>query len=242
MHAESEGIAISIIIPAFNSAAVIGDCLTALNRQDVSRNRYEIIVVDDGSQDATAEIAQSLADEVIRTDNRGPASARNTGARAARGDILLFTDADCIPEQPWVRRMTAPFESSDIHGVKGAYLTRQTRWVARFVQAEYESKYRFMSRFDTIDFIDTYSAAFRRRTFLELNGFDETFPGASVEDQEFSFRMSAEGYTMVFVADARVLHRHADTLAWYFRKKFNIGYWKVKVLRRHPGKTVSDTH
>lgn len=242
MESRPSDITISVVIPAFNSEVIIAECLTALKRQDVPRDTYEIIVVDDGSTDTTGTVAESLADAVIRTENRGSAAARNTGARAARGDILLFTDADCIPKHDWIRRMAEPFENDEIHGVKGAYLTRQTAWVARFIQAEYESKYQYMSQFAAIDFIDTYSAGFRRVTFLNLGGFDESYPGASVEDQEFSFRMAAAGFKMVFIADARVYHRHADTVTWYFRKKFNIGFWKVKVLRRHPAKTMKDSH
>ncbi|MBN1295510.1 glycosyltransferase, partial [bacterium] len=135
-----------------------------------------------------------------------------------------------------------PFADPIISGVKGAYRTSQSAWVARFVQAEYESKYRYMQRFRTIDFIDTYAAGFRRAVFLTVGGFDEGFPGASVEDQEFSFRMAAAGYTLVFVPDARVYHRHADSIAWYFRKKRNIGFWKVRVLKQHPSKIIRDSH
>ncbi len=138
--------------------------------------------------------------------------------------------------------MLKPFQESGVSGVKGIYRTDQTKLVARFVQAEYESKYEYMRTQETIDFIDTYSAGFRRDIFLALGGYDESFPGASVEDQEFSFRMHEAGYIMVFNPEAVVTHRHADTLRWYFRKKFNIGYWKVKVLRLHPGKIVKDSH
>jgi len=141
-----------------------------------------------------------------------------------------------------MEKMLKPFDNPEVAGTKGAYRSSQKELVARFVQVEYEGKYEYMSGFDSIDFIDTYSAGFRRTVFLELNGFDTSFPGASVEDQEFSFRMHEQGHKMVFVPDAVVRHRHADYAAWYFKKKFRIGFWKVKVLKRHPGKIKHDTH
>ncbi|MBN1878581.1 glycosyltransferase [bacterium] len=232
----------SIIIPCFNAADCIEACLSALKSQTIQRDRYEIIVIDDGSTDETASKAGVLCDRVIRIPNSGPAAARNRGVREATGEIVLFTDSDCIPHTDWIEKMIQPFTDMAIFGVKGAYRTSQRSFVARFVQAEYEFKYRRMEQLESIDFVDTYAAAFRRSIFLQLGGFNEKFPGASVEDQEFSFRMAEAGFKMVFIPDALVDHRHADTLGWYFRKKKNIGFWKVVVLRRHPRKIVSDSH
>ncbi len=233
---------ISIVIPCYNASGYLAESLQALNRQSVVRARYEVIVVDDGSTDDTFQVAEPLCDKCIRTTNRGPAAARNTGVNESSGSLILFTDADCIPQPDWIEKMIAPFDNPDIVGVKGAYRTRQTRLVARFVQAEYEVKYARMAKQPFIDFIDTYSAGFRRDIFLELGGFDERYPGASVEDQEFSFRVAEAGYKMVFMPDAIVTHRHAETLRHYFRKKMNIGYWKTMVLKRHPTKMARDSH
>jgi len=232
----------SIVIPAKNAGDSIHRCLNALTQQTLSSTDYEVILIDDGSVDNTADIAESFEIRVVRADHGGPALARNNGAKLAKAPVILFTDADCIPEKDWVEKMLEPFSNPDVAGVKGAYRSNQRELIARFVQAEYESKYEYMSRFEFIDFIDTYSAGFRRDIFLELKGFDTRFPGASVEDQEFSFRLHEKGHRMVFVPEAVVQHRHADNALWYFRKKFRIGFWKVLVLKRHPGKTVRDTH
>lgn len=233
---------ISVIIPCFNASGYLSECLESLNRQTMQRDRYEIVVVDDGSSDNTAQVAESACDKCIRTPNRGSAAARNRGVNESGGALLLFTDADCVPRHDWIEKMTAPFVNPEISGAKGVYQTRQTGLVARFVQAEYEVKYSRMMKQTCIDFVDTYSAGFRRCVFTGLGGFDERYPGASVEDQEFSFRVAEAGHKMVFVPDAVVWHRHADSLGRYFRKKMNIGYWKVLVLKRHPGKLVRDSH
>ncbi len=233
----------SVIVPAYNASTTIHRCLAALVRQIIRREKYEILVVDDGSTDDTAARAAAVDGvRVIRTTHLGAAAARNRGAQSARGDILLFTDADCEPTANWIAQMLAPFAASNIGGAKGAYRTRQGELVARFVQCEYAEKYARMAGAPWIDFVDTYSAAYRREVFLGSGGFDESFPAACVEDQEFSFRLAEQGAQLVFVPAAIVHHRHVASLAAYARRKFWIGYWKVKVHRRHPGKAWRDSH
>ena len=233
---------ISVVVPAYNAEDTLTGCLDALAAQSVARDRYEVIVVDDGSTDRTPEIAERYDVRLIRQPNAGPAAARNTGARDARGSILLFTDSDCAPAPDWIERLLAPFESPDVAGAKGTYRTAQRELVARFVQLEYEDKYARMAGQDRIDFIDTYSAAYRQDVFLANGGFDPVFTTASVEDQEFSFRLARKGYRLVFVPEAVVYHQHDAHLGEYWRRKFNIGYWKALLLRWHPERAARDSH
>lgn len=242
---------ISVIVPAYNAEKTLPACLDALQNQTVPRHQYEIIVVDDGSTDTTAQVARSSVDRLICQENAGPAAARNRGARAAQGDLLLFTDADCAPAPDWIERLTEPFSDlmegdrpgrSPVVGAKGVYRTNQHSLVARFVQLEYQRKYARMQRREQIDFIDTYSAAYRRSVFLANDGFESLFTTSSVEDQEFSFRLARKGYRLVFVPDAVVYHLHDVTPLDYVRRKFNIGYWKALLLQWHPERAVSDSH
>ncbi len=234
---------VSVIVPAFNAAATLDDCLAAVTAQTLPRQLYEVIVVDDGSSDETAQIASRHGVRVLRQANAGQAAARNRGVQEARGEIVAFTDADCAPSPQWLAELTAPFADADIAGSKGAYRTRQRSLAARFAQVEYEERYARMNRVRYIDFVDTYSAAYRRSVFVANGGFDPSFPGdASGEDQEFSFRLCERGYKLVFVPSAIVYHRHPATVAAYFRRKFKTGYWKALVLRLHPQKAVRDTH
>jgi len=235
---------ISVIVPAKDAANTLGDCLKALLSQEGMQydRDYEVIVVDDGSTDNTAHLAEEYKVRVIRQSNAGPASARNAGARIARGILLAFTDADCTPTSTWLRALTQPFTNPEVVGVKGIYKTRQTALVPRFVQMEYEFKYARMKNLETIDFIDTYSAAYRKETFLLNGGFDESFPFSSVEDQEFSFRLARKGYRLIFEPNAAVYHCHDSNLAAYLKRKFGIGYWKAFMLHWIPEKTFSDSH
>ncbi|MGQ9570970.1 MAG: glycosyltransferase [Thermodesulfovibrionales bacterium] len=233
---------ISIIIPTFNSAKVLVRCLESLNNQTINNKNYEVIVVDDGSNDGTKETVAKYPVSYIYQHNRGPAAARNNGVMHAEGDIILFTDADCEPQSTWIEKMIMPFNDPQIIGVKGAYKTRQKELIARFVQIEYEHKYERMKKFKYIDFVDTYSAGYRKDIFLKYNGFDERYPRASVEDQEFSFRLSHDGHKMVFNPDAVVFHKHSASLMDYLKKKYKIAFWKAFLLKRHPNKVKTDTH
>lgn len=229
----------SVIVPAYNTEHTIGACVAALRAQQFGQP-YEIIVIDDGSTDGTAAVARAAGATVITTPNGRPAAARNVGTRAAIGEIICCTDADCIPHPDWLRQITFPLADPDIIACKGSYATRQTELVARFVQLEYEDKYDLLRTEKYIDFIDTYSAAYRRETLLECGGFDERFD--YLEDQELSFRLAAKGYKMVFQPEAVVDHLHSATPGAYLRKKQVIGYWKAQVIRRFPERAVKDSH
>src|SRR5262249_13312441 len=101
-------------------------------------------------------------------------------------------------------------------------------------------KYRRMAAHEWIDFIDAYSAGYRRDVFLENGGFETAMMGD--EDQEFSFRLAQKGYKLKFVPAAAVYHRHLSSFRRYLKRKFTIAYWKTQLLRWHPEKALGDSH
>ena len=106
-----------------------------------------------------------------------------------------------------------------VAGAKGAYLTRQQALLSRFTQLEYQDRYDRMAGVETIDFIDTYSAAYRRDVFLANAGFDSAFHG-SMKIRSSPFGLAEKGYRLVFAPDAQVYHRHNPTVRAYVRRKF----------------------
>jgi len=232
----------SIVIPARNAEATIEYTLEALVSQSIPRSFYEIIVVDDGSDDQTADRSRAYADTVIQQSHAGPAAARNRGVDASDGEIIVFTDSDCIPQENWLERLTEPFSDPDVVAVKGAYKTSQRGIVPRFAQIEFEERYTKLRRYDRIDFVDTYSAAVLRSAFIEIGGFDPRFPKADNEDVDFSYKLAARGYLMKFIPEAIVHHRHPRSIGTYLRTKFKRAYWRAMVYRRHPAKLLADSY
>lgn len=199
--------------------------------------------MDDGSTDQTAEIARRFPVTYHYQENQGPAAARNAGVFLAKGDLIFFTDADCVPDPNWLEEMAAPFARPDVSAVKGAYRTEQKGLIARFAQVEFEERFSMLEQRESIDMVDTYSAGFRKEIFLTLGGFDTHFPNADNEDTEFSYRMAIWGYTMVFTPRALVRHlNHPDSVFRYFRLKFGRGFWRVKVYRLYPEKIGKDSY
>ncbi len=234
---------ISVIIPAFNAEETIDSCLGALLDQSVPREDYEIILVDDGSTDATASISQAYPVMYHYQENRGPAAARNRGAELARGSIILFTDSDCVPDYCWIHEMVSPLiNDPGLSGVKGAYKTRQRALTARFAQAEFEDRFAMLKKVPFIDMVDTYSAAFKKDVFIKAGGFDPSFPVANNEDTEFSYRLVSMGHLLVFNPKAFVYHTHPDTLKKYLKVKFWRGYWRLVVYARYPEKALKDSY
>jgi len=231
---------ISVIIPAKDAAETLAACLEAVLSQEGVSASYEVILVDDGSRDATAAIAERFDVRLIRQENAGPGAARNAGVKASHGEILAFTDADCAPSPDWLKRLTKPFSDPQVAGVKGVYRTHQNGLVPRFVQQEYEYKYQRLVKQATIDFIDTYSAAYRRQIFIDNGGFDPALPAG--QDAELSFRLARKGYKLIFAPEAFVYHRHGVDIWTYMRRKFRYGYWRYFMTRWLPEKALSNSH
>lgn len=232
---------ISVIIPVYNGEKIITKCLDSLSRQ--TKKPDEIIVVDDGSEDRTRDVVKKFKKIILlEQGHKGPASARNLGAKRAKGEILLFTDADCVPETRWVSEMTESFKSKGLVGVQGRYKTLQKGIIPRFIQLEIEDRYDRMKTFKTIDFIGSYAAGYIKKIFIDAKGFDESFPQASAEDPEFSFKLSKSGHKMIFNEKAIVFHNHIDSLIGYLKQKFWRAYWRVLLYRKHPNKIKSESY
>lgn len=231
----------TVIIPAYNAGNTIANTLKSLEKQ--SFKDFEVVVVDDGSKDNTAYVVKSFPKaRLLQEKNSGPAVARNFGAKEAQGEILVFTDSDCVADKEWLAQMVIPFEDKDIAGVQGRYKSEQKEIVARFIQLEIEKRYEKMARQKYIDFIGSYSAAYRKKVFLEMNGFDESFRIASGEDTEFSYKISKAGYKMIFNQNAIIFHTHPTSFKKYLKIKFFRAFWRTRVYKKHKEKMMKDSY
>jgi len=242
----SDAVQVSVVVPAYNRPSILAECLEALALQATS-HRWEVIVVDDGSFEDLTPVEEAYRNRLNLTwvklaQNGGPARARNAGIAKARGELVFFTDADCRPEPDWLEEMAKPFKDPAVTGAKGRYKTSQRDVWARLAQLEFEERFELLSTSHDIDFVDTYSGAFRRAQLNEVGGFDTSFPRADNEDVDLSFRIKARGGRFVFVPRAIVWHRHREGAWNYFLLKIGRGYWRMRVYRRHPEKAGRDSY
>ena len=159
----------SIIIPVFNAENTIELCISSLLDQNYNKSLYEILVINDGSNDETEKILNEYEAKgqikFINQINQGPAIARNNGAKQSSNEILIFTDSDCELDVNWLSEMLKPFENQEIVGVQGRYKTKQKSLTALFDQVDIETRYNKMRKPEYIDFLSTYSCAYRKNVF-----------------------------------------------------------------------------
>ena len=193
----------SVVVPTFQRPEGLARCLEALAAQEFPRDRFEVVVVDDGSAEpprsVVARFARMLDVRLIEQRNSGPAAARNAGAAAARGDYLAFTDDDCRPDPHWLRALddvVARHPGCAVGGrvenalADGLYSTA-SQLLIDFLYEYYNGR-EGVSRF----FI-TSNLAFPTNAFRALGGFDVSFPLAAAEDRDGCDRWREAGQTMV---------------------------------------------
>ncbi len=234
---------VSIVIPAYNSEKTILASIKASLAQSYSN--IEVIVVDDGSVDATASIVRSIGEvKYIRQDNRGPASARNRGAAAARGDIIFFTDSDCVPEKDWVKKMVSLLSSGDkdLAVVAGSYgIVNRDSMLARCIYKEILFRHKYLVPSYPRAF-GSYNFCIWARIFKELGGFNTDYRYASGEDNDLSYKVLEAGYKILFIQDVVVSHYFPTSVRKYLKEQFRHGFWRVKMYMDHPHMMKGDDY
>jgi glycosyltransferase involved in cell wall biosynthesis len=231
---------VSVIVPCFNAEKTAAECLEACLQQDYSN--LEIIFVDDGSKDSTPAILSAYDGITVLTqENRGPAAARNLGWRASSGQIVCFTDSDCVPNPHWVSGIVEHYADPGVGGVGGGYdIANSESWLARCIQEEARQIHLRMPRH--VNFLGSFNASYRRSVLDQTDGFDEGFRRASGEDNDLSYRVTRSGYTLLFDPENCVAHYHPENYWHYMRQQFWHGYWRIKLYHKHPGWLGGDHH
>ncbi|MBN1371963.1 MAG: glycosyltransferase [Anaerolineaceae bacterium] len=230
---------VSIVIPVYNGTRTVRHCLDAVFGQDYPREQMEVIVVDNNSTDGTPEVVQAYPVKLLyERDIQGPHAATNTGVLAAQGDILVFTDSDCVPEPDWLRKLVAPFADESVVGTGGAIEAYQpsTR-VERFLDAmkPFKNAYRGSESFPAA--LVTGNCAIRRADFLKAGLFNPNmYTGA---ETDLSYRVQLQsGKRAVPVPDAVVYHMFSPNVKRLGRHFYIYGYSEIllgTIYKDHPG-------
>ncbi len=229
---------VSVIIAARNNAPTLPACLEALRAQDYPH--VEVILVDDGSTDATAAIGEAHGARVIATPPVGASVARNLGIDAARGEIAAFTDGDCVADAGWVRALVDGLRQSDATGVGGRQVNVFTAehhasvdaFAAFFRAAAIVSDYtRADDRPRVVQHNPSCCSAYRIEAVRAVGGFSpDLWPG---EDVDLDLRLAARGATFYYVPSALVHHHRPGTFAWFRTMMRRYGAAARRLAWRH---------
>jgi GT2 family glycosyltransferase len=221
---------VSVVIPTYNRPDRLVRCLRALAAQDYPRERFEVLVVDDGGTAPLAPIVDQFRDTLTVTlvaqSNTGPARARNHGAARARGRWLAFTDDDCAPRRDWLTRLVACGQDSPdaivgghtINALRDNVCAIASQALIDYLYAHHASRNGIAPPFFTSN---NFIVAAER--FRAVGGFDATFRLAAGEDREFCDRWQAQGGVLRYAPDAVIFHRHDLSLRRFWRQHTNYG-------------------
>jgi glycosyltransferase involved in cell wall biosynthesis len=217
----------SVIIPTYNRPKELKACLQSLTCLNYPCDRFEVIVVDDGSEtpveDVVAPFRNSLDVTPLTQRNAGPAAARNTGASRAIGKLLVFTDDDCLPARDWLRALATRFATAPDRAVGGRTLNalpKNSYSSASQVLVDIVYDY-FNSDLNHARFFATNNLALPADHFAALGGFDADL--TTSEDREFCDRWLKHGYAMTYAPEVLVYHSHALTFRTFWCQHFNYG-------------------
>ena len=220
---------VSVIVCSYNGAKTLAACLQSLGNLNYSD--YEVILVDDGSTDNTAQIAEQFPHvRYIYQKNHGLSHARNTGAAAAQGEVLAYTDSDCMADVDWLYYLIGTLLSGEFAGVGGPNITPPAQnWIQACVAASPGGPSHVLLTDTIAEHIPGCNMAFYRSAFENIGGFDTEYHRAG-DDVDFCWRLQQSGCVIGFSPTALVWHHRRFTLRAFLKQQE--GYGEAESLLR----------
>jgi len=205
---------ISIIVPVYNDVAYLKKCLDALSKQTYSKELFEVIVVDNGSaQDIKTVVLKYEQAKYALENTRGSYAARNKGIEIAKGDILGFTDADCIPDACWIEQGISKLQSTLNCGLVAGNIEFYFKVPNQPTPAELYDSTRFLQQklfIEQMHFGATANVFTYKAVFKQVGLFNDQLKSGG--DQEWGNRVFRNGYKLAYAEQAQVLHPARSTL------------------------------
>ncbi len=217
---------VSVVVCSFNGQRTIEDCMEGLLELDYPN--YEVIVVNDGSTDATPAIASEYGFRLISTENRGLSNARNTGMEAATGEIVAYTDDDARPDPHWLKYVAWAFMHSTHVGIGGPNIAPPgDGHIAECVANAPGGPLHVLVTDTLAEHIPGCNMAFRKSALQAIRGFDPRYRAAG-DDVDLCWRLQEQGGTIGFHAGAMVWHHRRNSFRMYWKQQQ--GYGKAEAL------------
>ncbi|MGC8490405.1 MAG: glycosyltransferase family 2 protein [Syntrophobacteraceae bacterium] len=235
----------SVVIPAYNAESTLPGLLDSLSRQNY-REDFEVIVVDDCSTDATAAICRRFGCKFICcAENCGPASCRNLGARRATGEFLIFTDSDCTVSPDWLQGFEQALTLGESDIIMGKLVLLPSTLMGDAISAlgfpaggslGFEKIWRVSEQGYTTS-LSSCNCAIRKDIFLQLGGFDESFPYAGGEDSFLAYSLLEAGYRIRYCPEVIAYHPARKSFVEFLRWQFKRGISSLIFANKIPRKS-----
>ncbi|MBI4526604.1 MAG: glycosyltransferase [Deltaproteobacteria bacterium] len=214
---------VSVVVPVWNGEQTIAQCLASLLKMHFPAERREILVVDNGSTDNTAAIVKRFPVRYLTEERRGAPLARNRGIRASQGEIVAFTDADCVVSRGWLQELFRAFDQGDVGGVAGEIFAYPPRTPAELYasRVRHLSPQKYLAR-PLLPFAVFANLAFRRSVFDQIGLLDEAM--LTGEATDFCTRFfRATSLRLSYAPRAVVFHRHRSTTRGFLGQQWVYG-------------------
>jgi GT2 family glycosyltransferase len=225
---------ISVAVCSYNGARWLEDCLSRTEQLDYPD--YEIIVVNDGSTDATPLLASRHRVKLVNTENGGLSAARNVAAQAANGDVVAYIDDDAYPDGDWLKYLAHAFRNDDYAAIGGPnLLPPRSSGFAKCVAYAPGCPAHVLISDRVAEHLPGCNLAVRRDRLLEVGGFDPQFRVAG-DDVDLCWRLQEKGWTLGFAPSAIVWHHRRGSLRTYWKQQFHYGIAEALLERKWPEK------
>jgi glycosyltransferase involved in cell wall biosynthesis len=224
---------VSVVICAYNAERTMLPCLESLRR--LKYPNYEVVIVDDGSRDRTAEIATGFPEfRLIRQSNKGLSVARNVGLYAARGEIIAYTDSDCVVDPDWLTLMVRAMGAGGFDGCGGPnYAPHEEGRVEGCVAAAPGAPCHVLVADDRAEHLAGCNMVFTKAALVAIGGFDPQFTSAG-DDVDICWRMLDAGYALGFCPSAFVWHFRRNTVKAYYGQQRGYGRAEAALYVKYP--------
>lgn len=211
------------MVPVRNGADMISDCIESILSCEYPPDRHEVLVVDNASTDATADVVLRHPVRLLSEPQRGVSFARNRGIAEGRGDVFAFIDGDCLADPAWLRELARPFEDPEVGCVAGELRHMPATNVAERQAVRMLGEWQRYAVGSNPPYAITANAAYRQEVFDQIGPFDTRMPRA--QDVELGLRFSERSpLRLVYAEQAVAHHRHRSTQRGFFRQQLGWSY------------------